>query len=72
MAQEVQTPAQPTINLSLPLEAVQVIMNGLGQLPLSQSINTYQYVGAEAQRQVEEHNRAMADTKKATADKQPA
>lgn len=44
----------PTINLALPIEAVQLIQAGLEQLPLGRSFGLYNHINAETQRQLKE------------------
>lgn len=45
---------QQNITLSLPVEAVQVVMAGLEQLPLGRAIGLYQHIAGETQRQIAE------------------
>lgn len=45
---------QPNISLALPIEAVQIVLAGLGKLPLETSLGVHQHIVGETQRQIQE------------------
>ena len=55
---------QPNIALSLPVQAIEVVLAGLGKLPLETSIGVHQHIVSETQRQLQE---AQAKVPKAAA-----
>ena len=61
---------QQTIALALPVQAIEVVLAGLGKLPLETSIGVHQHIVSETQRQLQEAQ-AKAATPKEAADAQP-
>ena len=55
---------QQTISLALPVQAIDIVLAGLGKLPLETSIGVHQHIVGETQRQLQE---AQAKTPKAVA-----
>ena len=55
---------EQTVVLSLPLQAINTIMAGLGKLPLEVSIGVHQHIASEVNRQMQE---AEAKAKEAAA-----
>ncbi|MFM7011744.1 MAG: hypothetical protein ACKO0Z_20840 [Betaproteobacteria bacterium] len=52
-----------TVVLSLPLQAVEVIMAGLGKLPLETSLAVHQHIANEVNRQLQEAQAKAATPK---------
>lgn len=69
--------AQQTISLALPVHAIEVVLAGLGKLPLETAIGVHQRIVSETQRQLQEAQAktpkavAMAATQKEAANAQP-
>ena len=55
---------QETVVLSLPLQAINTIMAGLGKLPLEAALGVHQHIASEVNRQLQE---ADAKAKEAMA-----
>jgi len=63
-----QNQTQQTISLALPVQAIEVVLAGLGKLPLETSIGVHQHIVGETQRQIQE---AQDKAQKEAADAQP-
>ena len=54
-----------TVVLSLPLQAIEIIMAGLGKLPLETSLGVHQHITNEVNRQLQEAAAKAATPKEA-------